>query len=376
MTSALLLLLAGLASGGEPRVELYTMGLGNPLFERFGHAAICVVHDSAPARSRCFNYGTTDFDTPPQQLGWSFLRGGAVFWVSVWNRDEMLNAYVRSDRSIWRQRLGLEPAQIQHLVRRLDHDARAENRRYQYHHFRDNCATRVRDLIDEAAHGKLSHAGRDLAKLSYRALGRCRLGDMTALLLASDLLVGRKADRHPNGYQAMFLPSFLRAAVSRQLGVKPELVYARTRPLPGGPQRGGRGWCIALALLLAVPWLAARRRPRLQSLAAWLQAGVLGLLGALVWAVAALSTVPELRYNEALVLLWPTDVVLPMVRASIQRHYGRVRLVVLLCGSLLLALGVFKQPLGGWLLVPLLPFLVRVLGAVPAERSADRRATD
>ena len=197
MTSALFLLLAALASGGEPRVELYTMGPGDPLFERFGHAALCVVHDSAPAHARCYNYGTPDFDTPPHQLGWRFLRGGAVFWVSVWDRDQMLRAYVRSDRSIWRQQLGLEPAQLRRLVRRLGHDARAENRRYTYHHFRDNCATRVRDLIDEAAQGALARSGGEPITLSYRDLGRSRLRDMTALLLASDLVVGREADRHP-----------------------------------------------------------------------------------------------------------------------------------------------------------------------------------
>src|SRR5687768_12571111 len=64
-----------------PRVELYTMGLGDSLFEVFGHAAMCLRYPGAPGRDLCFNYGTADF-SDPADLILRFLRGEAEFWVS------------------------------------------------------------------------------------------------------------------------------------------------------------------------------------------------------------------------------------------------------------------------------------------------------
>ncbi|HMR76374.1 MAG TPA: hypothetical protein PKD61_14725, partial [Polyangiaceae bacterium] len=83
------------ATALPPQIDVYTMGQGEHLFERFGHAAICVTRAS---QSRCYNYGTTDFGSPPEELGYAFLRGTAEFWVSVWDRDRMLQQYKKHDR--------------------------------------------------------------------------------------------------------------------------------------------------------------------------------------------------------------------------------------------------------------------------------------
>ena len=95
------------ALGSAPTVDVYTMGQGSDLFERFGHAAICVTRAEG---TRCYNYGTTDFASPPEELGWRFLRGDAKFWVSVWPLPRMLEVYRQHDRTVWRQRLPLSAA--------------------------------------------------------------------------------------------------------------------------------------------------------------------------------------------------------------------------------------------------------------------------
>ena len=46
-----------------PLIDVYTMGPGDELFSRFGHAAICVIDTQSPL-GRCYNYGTADFSTP------------------------------------------------------------------------------------------------------------------------------------------------------------------------------------------------------------------------------------------------------------------------------------------------------------------------
>jgi hypothetical protein len=86
-------------------VELYTIGPGDDLFSKFGHAALCVF-DEGRTGGRCFNYGTADFSTPGP-LTWEVARGRAEFWVSVSPYREMLRLYLAEDRTIYRQVLPL-----------------------------------------------------------------------------------------------------------------------------------------------------------------------------------------------------------------------------------------------------------------------------
>src|SRR5688572_20562592 len=60
-----------------PIIELYTMGQGDLVFEKFGHAALCVRHPRQPRQTACYNYGSTDFDSVVP-LFWGFLRGRSL----------------------------------------------------------------------------------------------------------------------------------------------------------------------------------------------------------------------------------------------------------------------------------------------------------
>ena len=50
----------------EPTVELVTVGPGPMLFHRYGHAALCLGYRWPHRRSRCFNHGSSHFQSPPQ----------------------------------------------------------------------------------------------------------------------------------------------------------------------------------------------------------------------------------------------------------------------------------------------------------------------
>ncbi len=334
-------------------VDVYTMEQGAHPFERFGHAAICVVADGHPERSRCYNYGTTDFGSPPAELGWRFLRGDAEFWVSVWPVDRMVAAYARADRTTWRQRLSLTPEEVEAVRAALEHDALPEHRRYHYHHFLDNCSTRVRDVVDRGTGGRLTRAGDRPFGATYRQLVRRGLAELPAALLASDLVLGRLADRPLDARAAMFLPTVLRAEITGQLGAEPVLVHRRRGRAFAEQGPSGRGAVAALAAALAaLAAVGARSRRRRWPLLIPIAAG-LGGLGATLWLVATVSTVPELRWNEALLAFWPTDLALPGLRTGALRAYSRVRCGVTLLHVGLLASGLLTQPLLAALLLPL-----------------------
>lgn len=361
----------------DPHVELLTMGQSPEIFHRFGHAALCLVHHREPDRTRCFNYGTADFQSPPQTLGWAFLRGRARFWVSVQSYEIMLWAYRYDDRDVWIQRIPFTQAQVDRLAARLDHDALEANRYYLYHHFDDNCSTRLRDHLDAVSDGALGRGGDQPMGFTFRQIGRRGLADQTAIVLASTFLLGRRMDREVTRWQAMFHPDYLRAEVARRLGAEPHRYHARRGPAL--PTRGsqGLGWVVLAAFALALPLLVVRTvglwRP-LERLGLWerlalaLPALFLTLVALGVGFVVAMGRMPEMRWNEALLVFWPTDLLLPILGLSGRRRYARLRLTALGLFALGLLVGVFRQPL--W--VPLLlPTLTCALAAWDWHRAGD-----
>jgi hypothetical protein len=319
----------------EPIVELYTMGPGEALFTKFGHAALCVVDADLPAGGLCYNYGTTDFSRPVG-LGWDVMRGRAKFWVSVSDRVSMLVGFQMQDRSMYRQVLPLTQQQSEELVTALQSDALPENRDYIYSHFLDNCSTRPRDIIDAATLGGLRRTEIPSTR-TYRDYAREGLASSHwSLVPAGDLILGRWVDQNIDPFAAMFIPEVLAEAVQAELGVAPETVYERQAPLAVGGVNDAlfRFW-IFIAVVGALAWITGWGR--------LVAAGVVVMLGIIVWAGALVSPWPELRINELSLVFVPFDVFL--LRRTMSRRYAKVRLVMLAAVALLAAIGVFVQPL-------------------------------
>jgi hypothetical protein len=358
---------AGAAEVTEPRVELVTMGTGPMLFHRYGHAALCVVYARAAAlgRTRCFNYGTTDFGSPPQELGWRFLRGTARFWVDTQDYRQMLRIYRHHDRSVWIQRLPLGQTQVNRLVERLENDLKEENRYYTYHHFDDNCSTRLRDHLNAVTGGALRAGGDKSIGVTFRELGRRGIADQAQLIVISHFVMGRRLDRQVTVWESMFHPDYLRRQVHRRLGARPVQVYRRqgkALPTAGGY---GFGWLVLLALLLALPVAATRQWGRLERVALGVVAVALTLLAVAIWLIAAVTTVPELRVNEALLVFLPSDLLLVVLGARRRQWYVRIRLAGLTLVALLLAVGALVQPLWAALLLVALPCLATARRHLP-----------
>jgi hypothetical protein len=333
--------LASLARAA-PVIDVYTMGQGDELFSAFGHAAICVTDGEAP-RGRCYNYGTADFTTPVP-LTWSFIRGRALFWVSTTDVPHMLHYYASVGRAVWRQTLTLTPDEATRVAAALDASAQEGAKYYRYHHFNDNCTTRIRDVIDRATDGRLSKARIDRSK-TFRQWAREGFAGDWPMLAVVDLLLGRPADRRTDSWQAMFLPSELRAEMERRFGAAPLTVVAgRPRPPAGATWLGLALFPIAGALLALLVLVNLR-------LGRALVAIKLGSAGVILWLLAVLSTFPELTRNELLLSFWPTDVALPWLG----RRYLNARLWVL--GLVIVGhLGLLVQPLAPTLLA-LLPLV-------------------
>jgi hypothetical protein len=346
-----------------PRIELWTMGQGEDVFERFGHGALCVfdLPGGVPGDGEggyCYNYGTTSF-RDPWDLVHRFLDHRAKFWVSMASSERTLEEYAAEDRTIFVQPLPLTDEEARELAFRLANDTAPENRFYIYDHFLDNCTTRLRDHIDAVTHGAL-HTGEDVPYgPTWRDFVRRGFSAEPGLLALSELLLGRFMDGHPTRWQAMFHPDVLREVVGERFHVPPLVIAERGGPPVDGPPLRGRAFLVWLAILLAAVsgFLVAIGHRVTRAFGLALAALVLGVVALAVYLLAFYWKIVYLHGNEVALVLLPTDFALAFLRDRKLRIYLDVRLGLLALVALLSAAGALVSPLGPVIVFAGLPLL-------------------
>jgi len=338
----------------KPVIELVTMGVGSLIWERHGHIALCVHYDN-PRDDRCYNYGIGDFHHPGA-MAWGFFRGTGSFWVGKSRVADMLSIYQYADRTIWVQPLPLTPAQKKQVIDKLELDILEPNRYYAYDHFWDNCTTRVRNIIDDVIGGKLSGMPQTTDDRTYRDLAREGFFGMRVPLLITDLAMGRVTDRVPTYYERMFLPQYLREAVTKLWGIEPIALYERHGDPPLGDGPSGRVWFALAILLLTSPSWITRLIGRFSRAGLALSILPYVVLGSVLTFLAIISPLPYVRWNETCLVLFPLDVL--VLAPGRRRRYARGRLVMLGAIAVLWVSGILTQPLLAPLLWPAIPLAV------------------
>jgi len=174
--------------------SLLTCGAGEDFYESFGHSALRIC-DTANKIDIVFNYGTFDFNEPNFYL--KFAKGQLNYCVVALSFDEFMFEYMYYGRAVWEQRINLSKKELQRLYDALLVNIRPENMYYKYDFFRDNCATRVRDMIENSMINR-SVADTSMPKdaLSYRQLLHHNSEARNAWwLLGTDLLLGARCDK-------------------------------------------------------------------------------------------------------------------------------------------------------------------------------------
>jgi len=355
----------------KPVIELVTMGIGSLIWERHGHIALCVRYES-PQDDTCYNYGIGDF-AHPLQMAWGFFRGNGAFWVGKAPPQEMLWIYKHTDRSIWVQPLPLTAEQKQKILAKLEYDVLEEHRHYAYDHFWDNCTTRVRDIIDDATGGKLRAMSGPPDDRTYRDLARegfLGMQDNARLaLLATDLAMGRVTDRVPSFYERMFLPQYLREAVTQLWNIPPIPLYERQGPTPPPEGPSGRVLFALIILGLTAPVWIARLVGRFQRTGLALAVIPYVLLGIVFTGLAIISPLSYVRWNETCLVWLPLDILVLILPATARQKYARGRLVMLALLAVLSVVNVIKAPLWFAMLWPAVPMaVVGLWGLRPASK--------
>lgn len=317
---ALVLLLAPAASAqvglsDSAQVSLLTMVPGDEVYSLWGHNALRIA-DPAAGIDRTYNYGTFSFEQPNFVL--RFLSGRLDYILGTAPYDIEVGRYRALGRPIIEQRLDLPPETVRALYDLLEVNALPANRAYRYDFLRDNCSTRLIDVLDAA----LVATGRpriDLPAPAGGATFRDLVGPYSKgqplVDLGTNLGLGLPMDRVAGPREAIFLPdALLAAADGATVGGRP-LVAARDTLFwvegagtvePAFPWPTVVGWLV-LALGLVVTargWRSAPSRgARVLDQALFAVVGLVGLILLLMW-VATEHYVT--RANLELLWMWPT----------------------------------------------------------------------
>jgi hypothetical protein len=309
-------------------VTLLTMGQGDLVWEKFGHNALWI-HDAAAGTDRVYNYGVFDFNSPGY---WGrFLKGNWLYQLGVYDLQQTVFQYRYFNRAIQAQQLNLTPAQKRELQQLLEINALPQNREYLYDYYRDNCSTRIRDVLDRVIGGRLRAATADsLTGTTYRWHSERLIADDEASYFGLAGGLGPAADREIDAWEEMFLPGKVQQQVRRirvpdAAGAEVPLV-AREWTLLEAPGRAAERaappfwtpWFLLAGLVIAgLLWMTGRAAPRSgwarfgysAVSALWLLlAGTAGLLLVLLWTM----TNHRIAYaNENLLQLSP--LALPLV---------------------------------------------------------------
>lgn len=324
------LLLGSRPSGAAPpeiQIHLITIGPSDHLYTRGGHAALMVaqVQDGTPIHTAVYNYGDTNWDDP--FLVPHFLRGNLIFFLSQsGSLLETVNEYgARQGREVYRQHLNLSPEQAAEVAKRLKEGTAVGKREYIFHHMSSLCSTRIMDLLDDVLKGRLRaelapSPGPDTGRHYQQVIFG---GDYLASI-GGDLFLGRPHDRVLNKYQSTASPEHMRSYL--QTIMLPAPLGAQERvPLADPPvalvqlkepivvQKSWFThflWGSLIALLLGYGARSYRRAASAPQESAELikwAALFSGLVGLFIAGFIVLSRVPEFRWNELILLFWPTD---------------------------------------------------------------------
>lgn len=285
------------ALGGE-EVWVLTMAPGDDLFSRFGHNAL-LVRDRATGKDIAYNFGTFDGNDP--QLLSKYLARKLDYYLSRANLAIMIFAY--QGRTVTAQHLALPAAGVDRLVAHLRWMSKPENAGYRYDHIRDNCSTRIRDLIDEATGGALRErfAQAKSGSSIRRELDRI-LGLVPFERWGVSYILGAAIDEPSTRWENQFLPRNLRddlseVTITHPDGVVRPLVDAERKLITGSeePTTMTRWPLVLLSALFGLPFLlsvllgAAGTFSRVVmglTLALWgLLAGIGGALLVFLWVV-------------------------------------------------------------------------------------------
>ena len=349
----------------DATISILTCNPGEEVYSMYGHTAIHVT-DPSSGIDAVFNYGVFSFDQP--NFFYRFAKGQTDYMMIGERFRSWLPQYEEERRSVYEQVLNLSLEGKNKLFQALAENAKVENREYRYNFFIDNCATRVRDMIERNSVDPIKFPDHQTTE-SYRQLIKQYHHSFRWIDLGIDLLVGKKAEETVSAHGLMFLPDYLMSQFANaQITIdgKPQPLVLETKTLleyPNSKQNSDLPWpAIVFGILFLVVaaisvWGFLRKKNT-----DWLDyslMGITGLAGLIIGWFTLFSEHPAMSPNYNLLWAFPLNIFFAFAW-RVKSWRTKTRLYFWLIGSLLLLSFVIGQQFNPAVYFIILILLARV----------------
>ncbi len=282
--------------GDSSFVSLLTCGPGDEFYTTFGHSALRVC-DTTLGLDVVYNYGCFSF-TDGMWFYLRFAQGDMRYHLARCSMASFMNEYYSEGRWVEEQVLDLTVQERNNLLAMLEFNYQPDYRYYQYDFFRDNCATRVRDMICNCLNHRkvLEEMPAQEGNLTYRNIIYSYMEQEHLLWwqMGLDIILGYNIDKPCTTWEYMFAPSELMNQIdtARFSDTGAKIVKAhhtlleQYRPTP--PKTVSPTlvfWLVALMILVltAFEWTKGWQWVKVLDVVLFLVAALLSLLIVFLW---------------------------------------------------------------------------------------------
>jgi len=296
------------------QISVLTIGPGNNLNDAFGHSGIRLKTSYSDI---VYDFGRYNFEDPNFYL--NFARGKLNYLQGKANYNNLVNFYKQQNRSIKEQILNLSAEEKQNVYTFLETNYAKNQGAYLYDFFYDNCATKIRDVIENATNGNINYQLPDnYEDKTFRTLIQDQLHPNTWGSLGIDIALGAIIDRTATPREHMFLPKNIHSFYSeatinnRQLVSNSKTIINSDTKFKNGTFLLSPIFVLSLIaiLIIYITFNDHKKQRRTKGLDASIQLilGVIGILLTLLW-FGTDHTATGYNYN----LLWAFPLSLVMV---------------------------------------------------------------
>lgn len=189
---------------------LITSGPGQSMYSRTGHSALWV--SGGDRDDVFFNWGA--YDSRQENFIWHFFMGTANYKLSLMSEERNTRIATAENRIVKAQHLNLSPEMRKRLQRKLQIQAKPENRSYLYHWETQNCATLIRDIVNMSTGFPWEELKEEQTEISRRDEVLRHLGSLKWAWFGWHFMGSSYAERPYTKWELMHIPQNLMTQAS------------------------------------------------------------------------------------------------------------------------------------------------------------------
>lgn len=181
-------------------ISLITCFPGEEIYELCGHSAVRVRGEGIDS---VWNYGIFDFNQP--NFVYRYVKGETDYRGASYPFRWFMPEYIETGRKVVEQDLNFTPEEAQKMVELLRNSVLPENAVYRYNYIKDNCSTRILNIIDSASKENILYP--DTVRYgNYRDEMRSYHSGYPWYQFGIDMALGSGLDEEIRSREEMFVP--------------------------------------------------------------------------------------------------------------------------------------------------------------------------